>query len=225
MAHGEKKATAAFYDMDGTLVSTNVVHAYAYYALNAGTLSTRFKKTGALLANLPVYWATDKVDRKLFNEVFYKAYEGFSEDRLYMIGEEVFEKVLKPNIFPGAFDLIKRSKEQGHKQIIVTGGIDFITRPLVEHLGFDDFVANELEIVDYVATGRVKKPFIAGANKALWVRRYAEKHDIDLDRSFGYADSASDLPLLSVVGNPCAINPDRKLRTTARSYEWPILEL
>lgn len=228
--HGEPKPkselkTAAFYDMDGTIIDANVVHAYAYYALNSAKLSSKLGKTASLIANLPFYWFADKIDRKLFNESFYKNYQGFSEDRLIYIGEEVFENVIKPSIFPGALSLIKKSKEQGHKQIIVTGGLDYFTRPLAEYLGFDDFVANRLEIKDGFATGRLHKPFIAGANKALWVRRYAEQHGYDLDRSFAYADSGSDLPLLSVVGYPCAINPDWRLRTTAKAYEWPILDL
>ena len=57
------------------------------------------------------------------------------------------------------------------------------------------------------------------------MRRYAERHNIDLDKSFAYADSGSDLPLLSLVGHPCAVNPDRSLRTTAKAYDWPILTL
>lgn len=220
-----RRATAAFYDMDGTLLGANVVHAYAYYAINEPRFSGRISRAASLVAKLPFYAVADKVDRKVFNELFYKNYEGFSEDRLVLLGKEVFDNVLKPSIFAGAPELIKRSREQGHKQIIVTGAIDTIVRPLVEYLGFDDFVANRLEIKDGYATGRLHKPFIAGANKALWVRRYAEQHDIDLDRSFAYADSGSDLPLLSVVGNPCAVNPDRSLRTTARAYDWPIITL
>ena len=225
MTDATSGATAAFYDMDGTLIDANVIHAFAYYAINAHSLSTRVKKTAGLLANLPRYWATDRIDRKLFNDTFYKSYEGYFEDRLKLIGEEVFEKVLKPRIYPGTMNLIKRSKAQGHRQIIVTGGIDHITRPVAKYLGFDDFVANRLEIKDHKATGRLQKPFIGGANKARWVQQYAQKHGIDLDRSFAYADSGSDLPLLSVVGNPCAVNPDRGLRTLAKSYEWPILDL
>lgn len=223
--HSDRKQTAAFYDMDGTIIGTNVVHAYAYYARNTNSLKGSLAKTASMLASLPVWWAADKVDRRVFNEMFYKNYAGFSEDRLIFLGEEMFDKLIKPNIFKGAPDLIKRSKEQGNKQIIITGGIDYITRPLVEYLGFDDFVANRLEIKDGIATGRLHKPFIAGANKALWVRRYAEEHNIDLDRSYAYADSGSDIPLLSVVGYPTAVNPDFKMRTTARAYDWPILDL
>ena len=217
--------TAAFYDMDGTLISANVVHAYAYYALNAQHVRQKITKTASLIASLPAYWIADKIDRKLFNEAFYKNYAGFSRDRLELLGQEVFDKVLRPSIFPGTPSLVARSKEQGHLQILVTGALDTITRPLAEHLGFDDFIANRLEYKDNVATGRLIKPFIGGANKARWIQTYARDHDIDLARSFGYADSASDLPLLSVVGNPCAVNPDWRLRTTARAYEWPVISL
>lgn len=220
-----RRKSAAFYDMDGTIISTNVVHAYAYYAMNSMHMEDRVTKMTSLVASLPFYWAADKFDRKVFNESFYKNYKGFSEDRLIILGEEMFDRIIKPNIFKGVHDLIQRSKEQGNLQIIVTGALDTITRPLAEYLGFDDFVANRLEYMDGIATGRLHKPFIAGANKAMWVRRYAEKHDIDLDRSFAYADSGSDLPLLSVVGNPCAVNPDFRMKTTAKAYDWPILDL
>lgn len=219
------RRSAAFYDVDGTLIKTNVVHAYAYYAMNSPAMSDKVGKTAGLLASLPLYWIADKFDRRVFNEAFYKNYAGFSEDRLIILGEEVFEKIIKPNIFPGALSLIKRSQEQGHAQILVTGALDVVTKPLADFLGVDDFVGNRLEIKDGFATGRLLKPMIAGANKALWLRRYAEEHGYDLDRSFAYADSGSDIPLLSVVGNPCAVNPDFRMRTTARAYDWPVLNL
>lgn len=225
MDHATRKQTAAFYDMDGTLIKTNVVHAYAYYALNAKHLRDRVGKTATLLASLPMYWLADKVDRKFFNETFYRNYEGFSEDRLVILGEDLFEDLIRPNIFPGALSLVQRSKEQGHRQVLITGAIEEAARPLAEYLGFDDLIANRLEYKDGIATGRLYKPFIAGANKALLVRRYGEAHDLDLDRSFAYADSGSDLPMLSVVGYPCAVNPDFRMRTTARAYDWPILDL
>lgn len=224
-ADEDARITAAFYDVDGTLISTNVVHAYAFYAANAQRLSERLAKTASLLASLPAYWIADKVDRKLFNDAFYKNYEGFSEDRLVLLGDELFDKVIRPNIFPGAASLIQRSREQGHRQVMVTGAIEQVAAPLAEHLGFDDYVSNKLEIIDRRATGRLVKPFIGGANKARWVQQYAEREGIDLNRSFAYADSGSDLPLLSVVGYPCAVNPDWRMRTTARAYDWPILNL
>ena len=226
MGHQSTRGSAAFYDVDGTLIKTNVVHAYAYYAVNAPKISDRIGRTASLVASLPLYWVADKYDRKWFNDAFYKNYAGFTEDRLIVLGEELFENVIRPNLFKGAKELIQRSQGQGHRQVLVTGALDFATKPLADYLGVDDFVANRLEFnKDGIATGQLKKPMLAGANKALWVRRYAEEHNLDLDRSFAYADSGSDLPLLSVVGNPCAVNPDFRLRTTAKAYQWPILNL
>ncbi len=225
MESDHSRPTAAFYDVDGTLIRTNVVHAYAYYAVNTPEITRRLTKTAGLLASLPFYWMADKFDRRLFNETFYKNYAGYSEDRLVLLGEEVFDKVIRPNIFEGAFSLVERSKRQGHKQILVTGALDVVTKPLADYLGCDDFVANRLQMKDGVATGLLEKPMIAGPTKALWVRRYAKEHGYDLDGSFAYADSGSDVPLLSVVGHPCAVNPDFKMRTTARAYDWPVLEL
>ena len=72
---------------------------------------------------------------------------------------------------------------------------------------------------------RVGKPFVAGATKAVIMRDYAEKHGIDLARSYAYSDSYSDYPMLAVVGHPTAVNPDWRLRATARSYDWPVLDL
>ncbi len=217
--------TAAFYDVDGTLIKTNVVHAYAYYAVNAPSMTDRVRRTAGLMASLPLYWMADKYDRKLFNDAFYKNYKGFGEDRLVILGEEIFERVIKPNILDGAQDLVARSKSRGIHQVLVTGAIDHVTKPLAEFLGVDHWVANTLEMKDRVATGRLVEPIMAGANKALWVRRYAEANGYALDDCYAYADSGSDLPMLSVVGRPCAVNPDFRLRTTAKAYQWPVLEL
>jgi HAD superfamily hydrolase (TIGR01490 family) len=219
----EQARAAAFYDVDGTLIKTNVVHAYAYYAINSPSILERLSSVATLAAGLPLYWLADKFDRRTFNEAFYSNYEGFSEDRLVVLGEEVFEKVIRPNIYDGARSLIDRSRERGMDQILVTGALDFITRPLADFLGVDEYRCNRLEFKGNEATGNLRKPMMAGANKAQWIRQYAEEHDYDLDRCFAYADSASDVPMLSVVGNPCAVNPDFSLSTTANSYEWPVL--
>ena len=96
----------------------------------------------------------------------------------------------------------------------------------VEHqFGVDDYVANRLEFVNGVATGRLLPPVLASATKASWIRTYAEKHNINLSDSYAYSDSMSDLPMLSIVGHPAAVNPDMRLRQTALHHDWPILNL
>lgn len=221
----ERPQQVAFYDVDGTLVKVNVVHAYAYYALNHPSIQRKVTGLAKLVASIPVYMAADYYSRKFFNEWFYQNYAGFSEDRLVVLGEELFEKVLRPSMYPGTLDLIKRSRDQGIKQVLVTGALDVVIKPLAEYLGVDDYGANTLEIVDGYATGRLIGPLLAGPNKSQWIRDYARTHNVSLDECWAYADSFSDMPMLSMVGRPCAVNPDFKLRAAARDFNWPVLHL
>jgi HAD superfamily hydrolase (TIGR01490 family) len=214
---------AAFFDVDGTLVRTNVVHAFAYYAMNQGTLFGTAWRTARTVASLPVYWALDQVNRKVFNEVFYRAYQGISQDRLLVLAEELLEDVLKPAIHPGTPRLLDQARRAGCRIVLVTGALDFTVEGLARHLGADDLLANRMHFVDGVATGRVVPPLIEGAHKAQAIRQYCLRHGLALDRSHAYSDSFSDYPMLAVVGHPAAVNPDLRLRNVARSYEWPIL--
>jgi HAD superfamily hydrolase (TIGR01490 family) len=224
-APAKYKSSGAFYDVDGTLIKINIVHAFAFYASRHASLSESARRSLKTAVSIPVFWAADKLSRKWFNEIFYRSYEGQSEDRLVVLADELFEDVIKPNIYPRAKDLIDESRRAGVRQVLISGALDFTMRPLAKYLGVDDLIANQLEFVDHYATGKLKKPFVAGATKADIMRAYAKKHDIDLAESWAYTDSFSDYPMLAVVGHPTACNPDFRLRSLARSYDWPVLEL
>jgi HAD superfamily phosphoserine phosphatase-like hydrolase len=150
-------AKAAFYDVDGTLVRTNIVHTYAYYAMNRGTLSGIAGRTLAAAAQVPLYAALDLVNRKWFNEYFYRAYAGLSEDRLVVLGEEMLEDVLKPALFPKAQDLIVEARRAGCRIVFITGALDFTVQPLARLLGADDLIANKMQFVGGIATGKVSR--------------------------------------------------------------------
>jgi len=220
-----QQGKAAFYDVDGTLISTNVVHAFAYYAMNEGSIMGILGRTLSTVASLPVFGALNLVDRKTFNEVFYKRYAGFSEDRLFTLAEDLFEDVIKPAIYPRAKDLIDEARRASCKIIFITGALDFTIRPLARFLGADELIANKMQFVGGVATGKVIPPIIEGANKANVIRDYCEQHKIAANKSHAYTDSASDYAMLTAVGRPTAVNPDLRLRALARSYNWPILDL
>lgn len=219
------KNSAAFYDVDGTLIRINIVHAYAFYAQRQPSLLSSLRTTAATAASVPLFWAADKVSRKWFNELFYRYYAGMSKDRLVTLAEELFEEVIEPNIYPRTRALIAESRRAGVRQVLVSGALDFTLRPLAEYLEVDDFIANRLEFENGVATGKLAKPFIGGATKPIVMRDYARAHGIDLTKSWAYSDSYSDFAMLAVVGRPTACNPDRRLRRIARSYDWPVLDL
>ena len=217
--------SAAFYDVDGTLVTTNVVHAFAFYAANRGRLIESTFRTAALMAGIPAFWVADQASRALFNELFYRQYKGMTRDRIAALAEELFEKILKPAIFPGAEEMVERCRATGARQVIVSGAIDLTIKPLARHFKMDALIANELEFVDNVATGRVIKPLLAGATKASAVRDYCTKEGLDLAQCWGFCDSYADYPMMAVVGRPTAVNPDFRLRQLAKSHEWPVVDL
>ena len=216
---------AAFYDLEGTLVSTNLVHTLGFYAKRQQGLWQTAKKSVGTLAKLPFFGITDLYSRNVFNEVFFRSYEGFSQDRLRYFSDELFEEVLEPAIYDGTPELIAQGKKIGQRQVVLTGALDFTIKRLMDHLGIDDFVANRLEFVNGYATGRVLPTEMASATKAKWIREYAEREDINLSESYAYSDSISDLPMLSIVGHPVAVNPDFRLKQTARQHDWAVLDL
>jgi HAD superfamily hydrolase (TIGR01490 family) len=218
-------AAAAFYDLDGTLVRTNLVHAFAYNARNQQGVIASLIRTATTLASVPLFAAADFYSRRLFNDVFFRRYTGESEDRLRYLADELFDNVIRPSIFPGAYELIDKSKRLGLRQVLVTGALDLTVLPLARHLGIDEWVTNRLEYVEGKATGRLLPPIMAAATKASWIRVYAEREGLNLSDCYSYSDSMSDLPMLSIVGHPTAVNPDYRLRNTALQHDWPILDL
>ena len=221
----ESLAGAAFYDLEGTLVSTNLVHTLSFYARRQQGLMASVKKSAATFLSLPVFAVTDQYSRKVFNDLYFKRYKGQSEDRLRYFAQELFEDVIKPAVFPGTYELIDKSRKLGLRQVVITGALDLPVKPLMEHLGITEYVTNRLEFVNGMATGRLLPPVMAAATKASWIRTYAEREGISLSDSYAYTDSMSDLPMLSIVGHPAVINPDMRLRQTALHHDWPILNL
>lgn len=216
---------AAFYDLDGTLVRTNLVHVLLFYARNDRGLLKSLRRTAVSLAGIPLFLAAEQVSRQAFNEVFFRFFRGLTADRLRLLAEELWEQVLRPALRPEAGEIIERSRARGLRQVLVTGAFDLAVAPVVRELGFDACAANHLDVVDGRATGRLVPPIMAGAAKAHWIRAYAEREGLALGSCYAYADSISDLPMLSVVGRPTPINPDAGLRRVAREQGWPVLSL
>lgn len=216
---------AAFYDLEGTLVSTNLVHTLAFYSRRQQGIWNTVKKSAKVLAKLPAFGVTDLYSRNVFNEYFFKSYAGESQDRLRYFADELFEDVLRPAIYPGTRELIESGKKNGQLQVVITGALDFTIDRLMDHLGIDVYKANRLEFVNGYATGRILPPVMASATKAKWMREFAEREHINLSESYSYTDSISDLPMLSIVGHPVAVNPDFRLKQTAHQHDWAILNL
>src|SRR5277367_3932396 len=224
-AHAAKalKRRVAFYDLDGTLVDLNLVHAAVFTLANVGEWTGRLSYLLGFAARIPRLYVAESRDRRLLNTVLFEAFKGISRDRLFSLGEEYCERILIGHLFPRAVGLIEANREAGIEPVLVTGSPDFIVAPLARHLGIADFAANRFVFSRGRATGRLAEPVMAGDEKTEWCADYAAAHGLDLTDCWGYADSHYDTSFLAALGHPVAVNPDRRLRAAALSRQWPVL--
>jgi len=216
---------AAFYDLDGTLLSCNLVTMHAYYARNDRSLVKSAYQFTKVLLSVPLLFGLDLYSRAAFTRFAFRAYRGMHRDRLVGLADDLFEVTLKPSIFPRAGALVACTRDLGYRNVLVTGTLDFMVRPIALHFGFDEVICNRLEFRKHVATGIALEPLIAEREKARSIRQYAEQEGMDLSKSCAFSDSAADVPMLSSVGQPVATNPSLALRRIAQERQWPILEL
>ena len=172
---------AAFYDLDGTLLSCNLVTMHAYYARNDRSLLKSVYQLTKVVLSVPLLFGLDLYSRSLFNVFSFRAYKGMHRDRLIGLADDLFEVTIKPSIFPQAKALIDCTRELGYRNVLVTGTLDFTIRPIALHFGFDEVICNRLEFKNHVATGRVLTPLLAENEKARSIREYAAQEGIDLD--------------------------------------------
>ncbi|MED5373006.1 MAG: HAD family hydrolase [Myxococcota bacterium] len=220
-------SSAAYFDVDGTLVGTNLIHPTVWFLANQASPLKSARRIGQALLNGPQMALAELRDRRLFNELLFHNFRGMTEDRMHVLAEEAYDKTVAPRIFPGTRDLIQKCKDAGLRVVLITGSLDFTIRPLARELGVnpDDILTNRLEFKDGIATGKLLRPVVAGPTKARLMVADAKKHGHDLSTSHAYSDSYSDVPMLSVVGHPHCINPDPKLRRLAVAYDWPVLDI
>ena len=216
------KVLAAF-DLDGTVMTTNVIETYLWLRLPELSLTQRAGELMRVAAQLPNYLGAERKDRGVFLRQVYRRYEGARLDELERFVDERLTPFVLDRTSPDAVRRIREHREAGHTTILLTGVIRPLTRPF-EGL-FDHIVAADLATdADGVCTGFLTGPPMVGDSRAAWLTHYAGLHGIDLSASFAYADSHVDLPMLRSVGNPVAVSPDIGLMRAAKESGWSIIE-
>ncbi len=215
----------AFYDFDGTLVSGNVVRRYAFFARHHPSKLKAVLKCSKLVASVPLLVGLDFHSRRLFNEYFYREYRGMRHEWLLELGERLFREEIQPSIYAGSKELVEADRSQGFRPVLVTGELDFALAEVADYFSFDSVISNALVYEKGAATGEVAAPLIAGEEKVEAIRRLCRQYDAEPAQCKAYSDSFSDAPMLESVGNPVAVNPDRRLRRVAAERGWPIVNL
>lgn len=210
----------ACFDLENTLVASNVVDAYAWLASRHRDGPDRARLVLRTLREAPRLLALDRADRGDFLRYFYRRYEGAPVDQLREDAWELFSDLLLAKAFPAGLRRVREHRALGHRTLLITGALDIVVEPLRPL--FDDVVCAKLGQSGGRLTGELLEAPPTAEARALAIAEHADALNLDLRESVAYADSASDLPMLEVVGHPVAVNPETKLAAIARRRGWHV---
>ncbi|TVR32370.1 MAG: HAD-IB family hydrolase [Spirochaetaceae bacterium] len=208
-----------FFDVDHTLTRHSTGRRFMEQGLRMGHFSPR------LLLHMPLFYIRYRMgmitQRDLRKEV--AAIRGRTRAELTLIADAAVAFSMQHDLFQDAVETVTRFQAQGIATVIATSSLDILVRPLAERLGMDGVIATELEFENGVATGRALGIPCVGDEKLRRVLEFIRQHNaVAADCGF-YTDSVNDLPVLSAVGTPVAVNPDPRLRRIALRNGWQVL--
>jgi alcohol-forming fatty acyl-CoA reductase len=208
----------AVFDLENTLMASNVVDTFSWLASRHLPPSERVSFVTKLLRDAPNLLALDRRDRGDFLRTFYLRYEGASVEQLRADSWELFSEQLLLRSYPEGFARVREHRRLGHRTLLITGALDVVIEPFAPL--FDDVICARLGVEDGRFTGRMEELPPIGEARANVLEDYVEAHGISLAESVAYADSTSDLALLEAVGFPVAVNPEARLASIARRRGW-----
>ncbi|MEW2133216.1 HAD-IB family hydrolase [Streptomyces sp. NPDC005435] len=217
---GDDRA-AAFFDLDNT-----VMQGAALFHFGRGLYKRKFFETRDLVkfawqqAWFRLAGVEDPEHMQDARDSALSIVKGHRVAELETIGEEIYDEYLADRIWPGTRALAQAHLDAGQKVWLVTAAPVEIAQVIARRLGLTGALGTVAESMDGVYTGRLVGEPLHGPAKAEAVRALAAAEDLDLPRCAAYSDSHNDIPMLSLVGHPYAINPDAKLRKHARAKDW-----
>ena len=214
---------AAFFDLDKTLMAGSSGMVFARVANRHGFVPRgQLAKWGWDHLRYRLRGATDEQTDAVL-DVAKRIFAEIPERDFARMGPELLAGIL-PRIYPQMLEEVHRHQDDGRATFIVSAAGNDLVKTLAAVLGMDGGIGTRWEVgSDGNYTGQMEGPFVYGEGKVEAMRRFAERHEIDLGTSYAYSDSASDLPMLEAVGHPVAVNPDAKLSEVAKREGWEVL--
>jgi HAD superfamily hydrolase (TIGR01490 family) len=216
-------ASAAFFDLDRTLMEGSSAFQFGRAAYKAGLLSRRQLVTDAWAnVRFRLRGSTDE-DTHALRDRISASLAGTRVRDLDRLGPDVLARIL-PRLYPQVLAIAYEHQDAGRRVYIATAASNELAEVLASVLALDGGIGSQFsEIRDGVYTGEPTGLFIYGAGKARAIEQLAAREDIDLRASYAYSDSHSDLPMLRLVGHPVVVNPDAELLQLARDEGWEVL--
>lgn len=222
-AGGGATSSAAFFDLDKTVISRSSTLAFAPSFYQHGLISKTQVLRGALAQLVFRAGGASPGQMERIREQVTRLCRGWPAERVSQIVSEHLADIIGPLIYDQARSLLDSHRAAGRDVFIVSTSGQEMVGPISHMLGASGTIATRMRIVDGHYTGEIDF-YAYGPAKATGVRELAAQRGYNLPACFAYSDSATDIPLLEAVGRPHAVNPDRELRRVARERGWPVLE-
>jgi HAD superfamily hydrolase (TIGR01490 family) len=217
---GRQERVAAFFDVDGTLLTVQSGTLYLGYLRRHGLMETS--------AMLRIYWSfltyrLGMLNVKGLAEVSSRWLSGRAEAEVAEHCREWYESEVSSYFAAAMLEKVEEHRRQGHVIALLTGGTRYLNDWIAADLGIEHVIASKLEVRDGYFTGQPLGLLCYGRGKLAHAVEFAEAEDVDLGGSWFYTDSITDLPMLERVGHPIVVNPDPRLRVEALRRGWEIL--
>ncbi|MGI9570920.1 MAG: HAD family hydrolase [Desulfobulbia bacterium] len=214
--------TLALFDLDNTLLSGDSDYAWGEFLVEKGIVDAQYyaHKNAQHFED----YKAGKLDMDKFIEFQLEPLKSNPRDLLEDIRVLFLREVIQPMISYRARSLVHDHRQQGHTLIIITATNRFITQPIAQEFGIEQLIATEVEEINGAFTGKTFDIPSFSEGKVTRLKAWLENNEENLEGSWFYSDSHNDLPLLNLVDNPVALNPDTVLRKEAERRQWRIVE-
>lgn len=212
---------AAFFDLDKTILAKSSSFAFARPFYKEGLIGRSDVVRSAYAQFVYLASGADHDQMETMREYMSKLVTGWNVDQVQQIVGETLDDIVDPMVFQEALELIAEHKAAGHDVIIISSSGTDIVEPIGVRLGADLAIGTQVAIEDGEYTGEILF-YAYGEGKAEAMRSLAQERGYDLQQSFAYSDSHTDLPMLEAVGHPVAVNPDAELRRVANERAWQV---
>jgi HAD superfamily hydrolase (TIGR01490 family) len=214
--------SAAFFDLDKTIIATSSTLALGRAFYQAGLITRRDVLKGAYARFVYHLGGVDAERMERMRDGLARTVEGWDEAQVHAIVADALDELIDPLVYEEAVALIEQHHAAGRAVVIVSSSGEEVVAPIGRMLGADHIVATRMVVEDGRYTGEIAF-YAFGPYKAEAMADLAREHGWDLQECYAYSDSATDVPMLDAVGHPHAVNPDRGLRREAHGREWPVL--
>jgi HAD superfamily hydrolase (TIGR01490 family) len=214
---------AAFFDLDKTVIAKSSTLAFSRPFYKGGLVNRRavLKSSFAQFVYLLQGADEDSMDR--MRDYLKALCAGWPVEQVRAIVAETLHELIDPMVYAEAVALFDEHRAAGLDVVIVSSSGEEVVGPIGDMLGVDSVIATRMAVADGAYTGEIDF-YAYGENKAVAIRELAAERGYDLAQSWAYSDSSTDRPMLEVVGNPVAVNPDKALRRHAAEQGWRLRE-